>query len=182
MQRSFQGSSLTVECIPQWDVPYFNSWNTEDKSWVNYAYHESYWDKCSSVFWFHGPTCTPSSHFCHGTVVQSRSSWWGRASDQIGPENGRISSWTTIIWDAACQCGPWMQLWDFDHHCIDSNREYLLQAQRETSTSWSEEGHFFQPEGDHLTLLVVYEAWKSNNFSGPWCFENLVRYRSLGRA
>ena len=26
---------------------------------------------------------------------------------------------------------------------------------------------FFQPKGDHLTLLVVYKAWKSNNFSGP---------------
>nr|GMD52597.1 probable pre-mRNA-splicing factor ATP-dependent RNA helicase DEAH5 [Ipomoea batatas] len=27
---------------------------------------------------------------------------------------------------------------------------------------------FFQPEGDHLTLLAVYEAWKAKNFSGPW--------------
>ncbi|WVY96086.1 hypothetical protein V8G54_028237 [Vigna mungo] len=26
---------------------------------------------------------------------------------------------------------------------------------------------FFQPEGDHLTLLAVYEAWKAKNFSGP---------------
>ncbi|KAE8700780.1 hypothetical protein F3Y22_tig00110556pilonHSYRG00737 [Hibiscus syriacus] len=26
---------------------------------------------------------------------------------------------------------------------------------------------FFQLEGDHLTLLVVYEAWKAKNFSGP---------------
>ena len=26
---------------------------------------------------------------------------------------------------------------------------------------------FYQAEGDHLTLLVVYEAWKSNNFSRP---------------
>ena len=41
---------------------------------------------------------------------------------------------------------------------------------------------FFQPKGDHLTLLVVYKAWKSNNFSGPYCFENFVRYRSLRRA
>ena len=26
-----------------------------------------------------------------------------------------------------------------------------------------------QPEGDHLTLLAVYEAWKHNKFSNPWC-------------
>merc|ERR1711937_50486 len=24
---------------------------------------------------------------------------------------------------------------------------------------------FFQPEGDHITLYTVYEAWKRNNFS-----------------
>uniref|UniRef100_A0A3Q7EUD5 RNA helicase n=3 Tax=Solanum lycopersicum TaxID=4081 RepID=A0A3Q7EUD5_SOLLC len=41
---------------------------------------------------------------------------------------------------------------------------------------------FFQPEGDHLTLFAVYEAWKAKNFSGPWCFENFVQSRSLRRA
>ncbi|KAI3447144.1 hypothetical protein Pfo_003809 [Paulownia fortunei] len=41
---------------------------------------------------------------------------------------------------------------------------------------------FFQPEGDHLTLLAVYEAWKAKNFSGPWCFENFVQSGSLRRA
>ncbi|KAI3835524.1 hypothetical protein MKX03_032070 [Papaver bracteatum] len=41
---------------------------------------------------------------------------------------------------------------------------------------------FFQPEGDHLTLLAVYEAWKVKNSSGPWCFENFIQSRSLRRA
>jgi len=41
---------------------------------------------------------------------------------------------------------------------------------------------FFQPEGDHLTLLTVYEAWKANNFTSPWCFENYLQARSLRRA
>ena len=41
---------------------------------------------------------------------------------------------------------------------------------------------FFQPEGDHLTLLTVYESWKANKFSTPWCFENFVQARSLKRA
>ena len=27
--------------------------------------------------------------------------------------------------------------------------------------------HFHQPEGDHLTLLTVYESWKSHKFSNP---------------
>lgn len=34
---------------------------------------------------------------------------------------------------------------------------------------------FFQPEGDHLTLLAVYQAWKDNNFSSSWCYENFIQ-------
>eukprot|EP00737_Agarophyton_chilense_P000842 gb/GEZJ01000936.1/.p1 GENE.gb/GEZJ01000936.1/~~gb/GEZJ01000936.1/.p1 ORF type:complete len:1183 (+),score=195.34 gb/GEZJ01000936.1/:178-3726(+) len=41
---------------------------------------------------------------------------------------------------------------------------------------------FHQPEGDHLTLLTVYNAWKHNRFSSPWCYENFVQARSLKRA
>ncbi|XP_016889659.1 ATP-dependent RNA helicase DHX8-like isoform X2 [Cynoglossus semilaevis] len=41
---------------------------------------------------------------------------------------------------------------------------------------------FFQPEGDHLTLLAVYNSWKNNKFSNPWCFENFIQGRSLKRA
>ncbi|KAJ3183797.1 DEAH-box ATP-dependent RNA helicase prp22 [Geranomyces variabilis] len=41
---------------------------------------------------------------------------------------------------------------------------------------------FHQPEGDHLTLLAVYNAWKASKFSNPWCYENFVQARSLRRA
>ena len=41
---------------------------------------------------------------------------------------------------------------------------------------------FHQAEGDHLTLLAVYNSWKNNKFSNPWCFENFVQARSLRRA
>ena len=36
---------------------------------------------------------------------------------------------------------------------------------------------FHQPEGDHLTLLAVYNAWKNNNFSSHWCYENFLQAR-----
>lgn len=41
---------------------------------------------------------------------------------------------------------------------------------------------FHQVEGDHLTLLAVYNSWKNNKFSNPWCFENFVQARTLRRA
>ena len=31
-------------------------------------------------------------------------------------------------------------------------------------------------------LLTVYESWKHNKFSNPWCYENFLHARSLRRA
>ena len=41
---------------------------------------------------------------------------------------------------------------------------------------------FHQAEGDHLTLLAVYNAWEASKFSNPWCFENFIQARSMRRA
>ncbi|KNC98023.1 uncharacterized protein SPPG_06442 [Spizellomyces punctatus DAOM BR117] len=46
----------------------------------------------------------------------------------------------------------------------------------------SKKAKFHQPEGDHLTLLSVYNAWKTSKFSNPWCYENFVQARSLRRS
>ncbi|KAG0366770.1 DEAH-box ATP-dependent RNA helicase prp22 [Gamsiella multidivaricata] len=46
----------------------------------------------------------------------------------------------------------------------------------------SKKAKFHQPEGDHLTLLTVYNAWKASKFSNPWCFENFIQARSMKRA
>ena len=41
---------------------------------------------------------------------------------------------------------------------------------------------FFQPEGDHLTLLAVYDGWRAAKFSNPWCYENFLQARAMRRA
>ena len=41
---------------------------------------------------------------------------------------------------------------------------------------------FFQADGDHLTLLAVYEGWKTSKFSKLWCQENYIQSRSMQRA
>jgi ATP-dependent RNA helicase DHX8/PRP22 len=41
---------------------------------------------------------------------------------------------------------------------------------------------FHQPEGDHITYLTVYEAWKRNNFNTQWCNANYINARSMKRA
>lgn len=40
---------------------------------------------------------------------------------------------------------------------------------------------FFQPEGDHLTLLNVYQQWANSKFSNPWCHDNFLQSRALRR-
>ena len=41
---------------------------------------------------------------------------------------------------------------------------------------------FHDPHGDHLTLLNVYNGWKQNKYSNPWCFENFIQARHMRRA
>jgi ATP-dependent RNA helicase DHX8/PRP22 len=41
---------------------------------------------------------------------------------------------------------------------------------------------FNHGDGDHLTLLAVYDGWMRENCSPVWCFENYVQARSLKRA
>lgn len=41
---------------------------------------------------------------------------------------------------------------------------------------------FHDPHGDHLTLLNVYNSWRNNGYSNPWCFENFIQARAMRRA
>ena len=52
-------------------------------------------------------------------------------------------------------------------------------SQEKQAVADQRKAKFHQPEGDHLTLLSVYNAWRNNKFSNPWCFENFIQARSL---
>lgn len=41
---------------------------------------------------------------------------------------------------------------------------------------------FNHVDGDHLTLLTIYEGWKAAKFSNPWCYENFLQARAMRRA
>ncbi|GAB4840592.1 hypothetical protein Ancab_021364 [Ancistrocladus abbreviatus] len=41
---------------------------------------------------------------------------------------------------------------------------------------------FFVPESDHLTLLNVYQQWKSNKYSGEWCSDHFLHVKGLRKA
>ncbi|RKP24572.1 P-loop containing nucleoside triphosphate hydrolase protein [Syncephalis pseudoplumigaleata] len=39
-----------------------------------------------------------------------------------------------------------------------------------------------RPEGDHITLLNIWEQWVETEYSMQWCYENFIQYRSMNRA
>nr|GMD95313.1 pre-mRNA-splicing factor ATP-dependent RNA helicase DEAH7-like [Ipomoea batatas]GMD98057.1 pre-mRNA-splicing factor ATP-dependent RNA helicase DEAH7-like [Ipomoea batatas]GMD98957.1 pre-mRNA-splicing factor ATP-dependent RNA helicase DEAH7-like [Ipomoea batatas] len=41
---------------------------------------------------------------------------------------------------------------------------------------------FFVPESDHLTLLNVYQQWKSNQYRGDWCNDHFLHVKGLRKA
>lgn len=41
---------------------------------------------------------------------------------------------------------------------------------------------FFHADGDHLTLLTVWQSWAQHKFATQWCYENFIQSRSMKRA
>ncbi|XP_045516306.1 pre-mRNA-splicing factor ATP-dependent RNA helicase PRP16 isoform X1 [Pieris brassicae] len=54
---------------------------------------------------------------------------------------------------------------------------YRPQGREEESDSVKEK--FQVPESDHLTLLHLYNQWKSNNYSSSWCTEHFVHAKAM---
>ncbi|KZZ99651.1 ATP-dependent RNA helicase DHX8 [Moelleriella libera RCEF 2490] len=79
-----------------------------------------------------------------------------------------------------------------DHECSDealsiiamlSLQGVVFYRPKEKQTQADQKkAKFHDAHGDHLTLLNVYNSWKQNGFSNPWCFENYIQARSMRRA
>ncbi|KAF5198001.1 Atp-dependent rna helicase dhx8 [Thalictrum thalictroides] len=53
------------------------------------------------------------------------------------------------------------------------------EAQKAADEAKARFGHI---DGDHLTLLNVYHAYKQNNEDSQWCYDNFVNYRAMKSA
>ncbi|KAL1920521.1 uncharacterized protein VTP21DRAFT_898 [Calcarisporiella thermophila] len=65
---------------------------------------------------------------------------------------------------------------------LSSDQTIFYRPKEKQSQADQRKAKFHQPEGDHLTLLAVYNAWKASKFSNAWCYENFIQARSLKRA
>jgi len=41
---------------------------------------------------------------------------------------------------------------------------------------------FAVPESDHLTMLHVYQQWKSNGYGGSWCSDHFIQVKAIRKA
>ena len=62
-----------------------------------------------------------------------------------------------------------------------NNNIFYRPKDRELQADNARKG-FVQPQGDHLTLMEVYNQWEGAEFSTQWCFEHYVQVKSLERA
>jgi ATP-dependent RNA helicase DHX8/PRP22 len=62
---------------------------------------------------------------------------------------------------------------------VSNQGDVFYRPKDKQSQADSKKAKFHQPEGDHLTLLAVYNAWKNSNFSNPWCHENFIQSRAM---
>ncbi|KAH8925906.1 adenosinetriphosphatase [Atractiella rhizophila] len=65
---------------------------------------------------------------------------------------------------------------------ISTQGEIFYRPKDKQAQADAKKAKFHQPEGDHLTLLAVYNAWKASKFSNPWCHENYIQARSMKSA
>jgi ATP-dependent RNA helicase DHX8/PRP22 len=64
---------------------------------------------------------------------------------------------------------------------LSINNVFYRPKDKQTESD-SKKAKFNQAEGDHITLLSVYNSWKANKFSNDWCFKNFIQARTLKRA
>jgi len=66
--------------------------------------------------------------------------------------------------------------------CMLSAENIFYRPKDKQAQADAKKAKFHQPEGDHLTLLTVYNGWKASKFSKPWTVDNFIHGRSLAHA
>ncbi|KAJ5587537.1 uncharacterized protein N7459_003302 [Penicillium hispanicum] len=78
-----------------------------------------------------------------------------------------------------------------DMHCSDeilsivamlSIHSVFYRPKEKQQQADQKKSKFHDPNGDHLTLLNVYNGWKNSKFNNAWCFENFIQARQIRRA
>lgn len=65
---------------------------------------------------------------------------------------------------------------------ISAQGSLFISTRRDRLSAEKAKRRFWDPKGDILTLLNVWNAWETENFSKQWCIDNFINFRTLQRA
>lgn len=83
---------------------------------------------------------------------------------------------------SSCSCKSSIAVLEREKYVVLNLPNLFSRPKDKQALADQKKAKFNQPEGDHLTLLAVYNSWKNNKFSNAWCYENFVQIRTLKRA
>ncbi|KAG2442561.1 hypothetical protein HXX76_002647 [Chlamydomonas incerta] len=63
-----------------------------------------------------------------------------------------------------------------------SSPNFFLRPREAAKAADEAKARFTHIDGDHLTMLNVFHAWKSHNEDSNWCYEHFLNFRSLKSA
>ncbi|KAG2448330.1 hypothetical protein HYH02_006914 [Chlamydomonas schloesseri] len=63
-----------------------------------------------------------------------------------------------------------------------SSPNVFLRPREAAKAADEAKARFTHIDGDHLTMLNVFHAWKSHNEDSNWCYEHFLNFRSLKSA
>ena len=63
-----------------------------------------------------------------------------------------------------------------------STQNVFMRPKEAAKAADEAKAQFTHEDGDHLTLLNAYHAYKQNGESKEWCYDNFLNYRSLQSA
>merc|ERR1711990_298355 len=87
--------------------------------------------------------------------------------------------------------GAKMLIASCDHNCSNESlsivamlsvQQVFMRPNEQKKAADDARMKFAHIDGDHLTLLNVYHAFKQNHEDNQWCYDNFVNYRSLKSA
>ena len=62
---------------------------------------------------------------------------------------------------------------------LESGSPLFLSFNKEDKTFETSQKHFWDNEGDHITILNVYNTWVETDYSSEWCNSNGIQWRTL---
>ena len=169
--------------LPRRDAAAVGPRDPADQSGHDRAHAQGHGRQRPARLRLHGPAAAGDARLGARAALQPGRARRRGAADEAGTQDGRVPARPAAVQGADRVRRPGLLRGDADHHRDAVSAQNIFYRPREKQAAAdAKKARFHSPEGDHLTLLTVYEGWRASNFAKAWCFENFIQERSMRRA